>query len=89
MNIFVVVLPTDSVLAESNLAGFVPHVHAIVPGRVWATGTQLRTGADVDREIGLGPTGGSDATAVILKVGEYNGFAAKSLWEKLSEWSEM
>ena len=88
MTSFVVVLPRDSTISEENLGGFDPCVHPIVPGSVWAIGTDLRTGGDVGKKLGIGPDGGPNATAVIFKVGEYNGFANRSLWEKLSEWSE-
>ena len=64
-------------------------MHPIVPNSVWAIGTELRTGEDFGNKLGFGPDGGSDATAVILRIGEYNGFAQRSLWEKLSEWGEL
>ncbi len=84
MDSFLVAFPPGSALDSTSLGGFQPNVHTVIPESVWVIGTtECKTGFDVGEKMGIGPTGGPNATAVILRIGDYNGFAQMSLWEKL------
>lgn len=84
MTVFLVILPPDSKIDDDDIGVFMPHVYPIVPGVSWAIGTNSRTASDVAGALNLGP----GRTAVIAKLQEYNGYAARTLWEKVGEWSE-
>ena len=87
MNNYLVILPPGSNIAPEKVETSFPYRYEVVPGQVWAVGSDLLTCSDVCEKIGTGPDEHEDkATGVVLKITEVNGFASSTLWEKLGAW---
>ena len=87
MNRYVIILPPESTISPTVISTKFPDkTYEITPRRVWAVATHRETCGDVCKEIGGGPGSGAMATAIVVKIGEYDGFAPSALWDKLSAW---
>ncbi len=86
MNCFLIALPPDGSVTESVVSKtFGERRHKIQEG-VWVVAGQCETCADVNEKIGIGIQDNPASTGVVVKLSEYNGFAPRSLWEKLAAW---
>ena len=85
MHCFVIVTGGTNPLTKKVIqSNFREHNYEIVPERAWIVASELSTCADVCEKIGL--NGKTKRTGVVVKADEYNGWFARSLWEKANEW---
>lgn len=88
MNCYLVALPPDSAVQEDSIRKNFPERHVPVQGGVWVVAGSQPTCADVCKTLGIGPKGGTDAIGIVIKMSEYNGFAERTLWERLNVWED-
>lgn len=88
MNCYLVAIPPDSAVQEDSIRKQFPERHWLVQERVWIVAGSQPTCIDVCKRLGIGPKGGTDAIGIVIKMNEYNGFAQRTLWEKLNVWED-
>lgn len=86
MHRFLVVVPPGSTVQASTVNDTFPNHHEVTPERVWAVAGPQSTCVDVCEALGIGGRESSDATGVVVMIGEYNGFFERALWEKINAW---
>ncbi len=86
MHCFLVVIPPGSTVQASAVNDKFRNHHEVIPDRVWAVAGPQSTCVEVGEALGIGRRGTSDATGVVVKIGEYNGFFERALWEKINAW---
>ena len=88
MNCYLIALPPDSVVGGDSIQKNFSERHVLVQEGVWIVAGSQPTCADVCRALGIGSKGRADAIGIVLKMSEYNGFAERTLWERLNVWGE-
>ena len=83
MNCFLIALRPDSKVGESAIQGAFPDRHILIQEGLWAVAGAQSTCADVCKDLQIGQPEG---IGVVVKITEYNGFAERTLWERLNEW---
>ena len=83
MNCFLIALRPDSKVGESAIHGTFPDHHILIQEGLWAVAGTQSTCADVCKDLEIGSPEG---IGVVVKITEYNGFAERTLWERLNEW---
>lgn len=86
MNCYLVALPPDSAVREASIREKFPERHVPIQEGVWVVAGSQPTCADVCKTLGIGPKG--DAIGIVIKMSEYNGFAQRTLWERLNLWED-
>ena len=86
MTSYIIIAPPRSTLSDTAIAGKFDRWIAISPDLAWAVSTTHGTCSDVRDVLRAAPTDG--ATCVVVKAIDYNGHAARDLWEKLEVWAQ-
>ena len=83
MNCFLVALPPDGKVGEPAIREAFPNRHILIQDGLWAVAGTQSTCADVCSDLKIGQPEG---IGVVVKMTEYNGFAQRTVWERLNEW---
>ena len=85
MHCYIIVFGDQSANAQQALEREFPQYHhLVVPDRVWVIGSVKPTCGEVCEAIGMVP--GGEHNGVVVRVDDYNGYFARSLWEKIALW---
>ena len=85
MNCFLVALRPNGKVGESAIQRAFPDRHTAIQEGVWVVSGTQSTCADVCEDLGIGQPEG---LGVVVKMAEYNGFAERTLWERLNTWEQ-
>ena len=86
MNCFLITVPDDSTLPEESVQNSFESRTLKIREGVWAVAGDYQTCADVCEALQIGSKFETDYSAIVTKLSEYNGFASRTIWQKLSAW---
>ena len=85
MKCFIVVFGDKSADAEQSVKRQFPdHCRRVGPGQAWVVAAEDATCSDVAERLGMHSKG--ERNGIVVQLEEYNGFYARSLWEKIDQW---
>ena len=71
---------------QSVKRNFPDRCYQVGPGDAWVVAEEGSTCSDICVKLGMHDKG--KRNGVVVQLGEYNGYYARSLWEKINQWLE-
>ena len=88
MKCFIAVFGDKSAgVTQSVKKNFPGQCHKVGPGDAWVVAADGATCSDVAVKLGMHDKG--KRNGIVVQLDEFNGFYARSLWEKINQWQAL